>query len=287
VPYTKEELEEWVKGFNVSDDKKKVLLETLADPEVLSEVGKGVLRQSDYSRKMDALTEERQELQAKQTAVLELEDQLVKWREENNPVLATALSERDRMKGELEKLTNAYINKGGSLSELGTMDTDSKSKEPEKPAFDESKYVPRSEYEDALKKTVPALAQWTAEAMEIDREHFALTGQHPDMRKVLAEVYKGKDARAAWEETHGIAAIRQQKNEEAVLARIAAAEKDVETRIRTEIALDPSARRDQPSKGFQDALAEAAGDDGNALAAADQASRARAMAALEGFDPRS
>lgn len=285
MAYTKEELEDWVKGFKVSDDKKAKLLETLADPDLLPEIGQAIMRQSDYSRKMDALTSEKQEIESKQSEVLARETELQTWYDTNSPLYTKAVEDRDKLKADLAKMTTEYVNKMGSLPDLNGQQPPPKTED--KLAFDDSKYVSRDEYEKALKATVPALAQWTAQAMQIDRENFELTGKHADLDKVLAEVYKGKDARAAWEETHGIAAVRQQKQEEHIAAQIEAARKDERAKVLTEQALDPNARRDQATKGFFEALSERSGDEASALAAADQASRARAISQLEGFDPRS
>ena len=174
--------------------------------------------------------------------------------------------------------------RSGSLADLGKP-VETPPKPEDKPRDDDGRYVSREDYEKTMKATVPALAQWTAQAMQIDREHFELTGQHPDLDKVLAEVYKGKSARDAWESTHGIPALRAAKQESDIEARVAAAVKDAETRVRTELALNPAARReDSATKGFAEALGQVAADPA-AITRADAASRARAVTALDGFSP--
>ena len=284
MPYTKEQLEDWVKGFKVGDDKKAELLKILADPELLPEIGNAVMRQSDYSRQMDEIRDERSAIATKQQEVLAIEDRLVAWREENNPKYEAALADATAAKAERDLLVNAYIAKGGSLADLGKP-VEALPKPEDQPRADDGRYVSREDYEKTMKATVPALAQWTAQAMQIDREHFELTGQHPDLDKVLAEVYKGKSARDAWESTHGIPALRAAKQESDIEARVAAAVKDAETRVRTELALNPAARReDSATKGFAEALGQVAADPA-VITRADAASRARAVTALDGFSP--
>jgi len=280
MPYTKEQLEEWVKGFKVADDKKTQLLQLLADPEILPEIGNGVMRQSDYSKKLDEMRTERESLSAKQQEVLDMEKQLVEWRDENNPKFSQALEESERLKKELKTLTDAYIGKGGSVLELST-GTPPPAKADEKLVFDTSSFVSK----DDLSKVVPALTQWPVQFQRIAQEHFKLTGEYPDGEKILAEVYKGKSAQQAWEDTHGIPAIREQKQKEHFEAELKAAREDERAKVMTEMAVDPAARRDNATGSFSSALA-LANEDPSAAVVADQNSRAKAAKLLEGFDPR-
>jgi len=282
--YSKDELTSWVNSMGLPEEKKAMVLSALGDEAVLGHVGEALLMRADYDRSYSELTQEREELAAKNQRVLEVERQLIAWREENNPKFEAALIERDRLAADLEKATAAYLQKGGSLAELGKP-LESPTPVPPVNTFDESKYIPRDEYEKAMKATVPALAQWTAQALQIDREHFELTGQHPDLDKVLGDVYKGKSARQAWEDTHGIAAIRATKAEEQMLARIEVAKAEERSRVLTEQAVDSHARADNgQTKSFLDGLAIGS-DDALKIAQNDALSRARASKALEGFNP--
>lgn len=281
--YTKAELEAWVSGWNLPDDKKQAVVAALGDDAVVGHVGESIFMRQDYDRSYNELTQERAAIAQKQNEVLTLETQLTQWREENNPKFETAVAEAAQAKDELTRMTHAYIQHGHSLSELGNGDEPPKPSAAPAAVFDDSKYVSKED----MAKIVPALASFTPQYQAIVQEHFKLTGEYPDGDKILAEVYKGKTARAAWEETHGIAAIREKKNEELVEQRIAAAVKDAETKIRTEMAIDPAARRDQAaSNSFGSAIAGALAPDADAMMKADQASRNRAAAALENFDPR-
>jgi hypothetical protein len=274
------ELEAWVNDFEVSDDEKKALLTALNKPQIVAKLKDSVLRQSDYSRKLDEMRTEKESLSAKQQEVLDMEKQLVEWRDENNPKFSQALEESERLKKELKTLTDAYIGKGGSVSELST-GTTPPAKVDEKPAFDTSSFVSK----DDLSKVVPALTQWPVQFQRIAQEHFKLTGEYPDGEKILAEVYKGKSAQQAWEDTHGIPAIREQKQKEHFEAELKAAREDERAKVMTEMAVDPAARRDNATGSFSTALA-LANEDPSAAVVADQNSRAKAAKLLEGFDPR-
>jgi len=283
--YSKDELADWVNKMGLPEEKKTMLLSALGDEAVVGHIGEAILMRSDYDKSYNELTQERQNIAAKQQEVIALEQQLIEWRDENNPKFESALAERERLQTELKQVTDAYIAKGGSLSEFGKPPVAQPPAAPAAAAFDESKYIARDEYEKAMKATVPALAQWTAQALQIDREHFELTGTHPDLDKVLAEVYKGKPARQAWEESHGIADIRAKKAEESVLQRIEAAKAEERSRVLTEQAVDPHARADNGQvKGFLEGLTVGT-DDATKVAQNDAMSRARASKALEGFNP--
>ena len=283
--YSKQELEDWINSWDLTADEKQSVLSTLGNEKVVGYLGEGVLSRRESDRLYRELQDERASITTKQQEVIALEQQLIEWRDENNPKFESALAERERLQTELKQVTDAYIAKGGSLSEFGKPPVAQPPAAPAAAAFDESKYIARDEYEKAMKATVPALAQWTAQALQIDREHFELTGQHPDLDKVLAEVYKGKPARQAWEESHGIADIRAKKAEEQVLARIEAAKQEERSRVLTEQAVDPHARVDNGQvKGFLDGLVIGT-DDATKVAQNDAMSRARASKALEGFNP--
>jgi len=279
--YTKEELESWVNSMGLPDDKKATLLSALGDEAVLGHVGESILMRQDYDRSYGELTRERENLQSKQQEVLDMEKQLVEWRDENNPKFSQALEESERLKKELKTLTDAYIGKGGSVSELSTGTPPPPAKPDDKPPFDTSSFVSK----DDLSKVVPALTQWPVQFQRIAQEHFKLTGEYPDGEKILAEVYKGKSAQQAWEDTHGIPAIRAQKQQEHFEAELKAAREDERAKVMTEMAVDPAARRDNATGSFSSALA-LANEDPSAAVVADQNSRAKAAKLLEGFDPR-
>jgi len=279
MPYTKEQLEEWVKGFKVADDKKTQLLQLLADPEILPEIGNGVMRQSDYSKKLDEMRVEREAVEEQKQLVLSRRQELEGWYDTNSPLYTKALEDLDKAKVELARMTDAYIKQNGSLPTL--TDTPPPAKPDDKPPFDASSFVSK----DDLSKVVPALTQWPVQFQKIAQEHFQLTGEYPDGEKILAEVYKGKSARQAWEDTHGIPAIRERKQKEHFEAELKAAREDERAKVMTEMAVDPAARRDNATGSFSSALA-LANEDPSAAVVADQNSRARAAKSLEGFDPR-
>ena len=279
MPYTKEQLEEWVKGFKVADDKKAQLLQLLADPEILPEIGNGVMRQSDYSKKLDEMRDEQTALDEQRQVVAARTTELEGWYDTNSSLYAKAVGDLEKAKAELARMTDAYIKQNGSLPTL--TDTSPPAKPDDKPPFDTSSFVSK----DDLSKVVPALTQWPVQFQRIAQEHFKLTGEYPDGEKILAEVYKGKSAQQAWEDTHGIPAIREQKQKEHFEAELKAAREDERAKVMTEMAVDPAARRDNATGSFSSALA-LANEDPSAAVVADQNSRAKAAKLLEGFDPR-
>lgn len=108
------------------------------------------------------------------------------------------------------------------------------------PAIDTSKFMDR----DSFNSVAAFQLQLPAKLQRIDREHFALTGEHLDTEAITGEIMKRagkKDANidpvAIWEEMHGIPAKREAKRLKDHDAEISAAEARGEERARTNAAM--------------------------------------------------
>lgn len=234
----------WLKDLGVADDQIDPVAAALTPHS--SKIEEGFLRQSDYSRKSA-------ELQAKQTALdaanERLNAEMVEWaqtRDAGGVITEQMRADMAKAQGEVTRLTTIITSKA---TELG-LDPKTLIGEPAAPAArpdpppnndPDPRYVDRAQFGRAadLLLTLPA------ELQQIAQEHFDLTGQHLDVRPLVAEFKtragasrpdpaKPVDIRQIWESTHQIQAKRDDAAQKARAAETAAAEERGYQRARTE-----------------------------------------------------
>jgi len=216
------------------------------DPKAAA-IEKGFLRQSDYSKHMDALTKAQNDLKT-QTARLETE--MAEWATLTASEKENATKQREALEAAQQKVlalqqrvtriaTDAGLDPAKALEGIEQV-VPPKKEEPKAPEIDTSKFVgveqfgSMSEYLFNLSVELPLLAQ----------EHFDLTGERLDTRALRTEITKrastkgaNLDPRAIWEETYKIAEKRNEKSAAARQQEIAAAEQRGFERARSEGAL--------------------------------------------------
>lgn len=229
-------------------------LETaLGKEKVLKRIEEGQLRQADYSRAMNALTE-------KEKATLDLHDQLVAWRDEAlqkiNASNLTARQEREARAVIEAKLKHAAEVHGLDLASLGV---DNAAAPNHNAAGNNAgatgttgatpAYVKEEDWKKevgAMRATFPMLP---ALLHDLSVEHQVLFGKPLANAGALVQqaLEKGKPLREVWEEQNKVAERRTEIKEQEIQARITAAVQAREAEVRSELNLPPAPRADARS----------------------------------------
>lgn len=219
MPFTATELAEWVNGLGLSEDKKKVVLESFGAPEVLTKVGETVLMRSDYSRQMDALKAEQKKLEDEHKARVAKEDsfhgELQAWKDGKEKEFKEAVAAREASEARLtavqakvKELAPTYGIPDDQLSTIMTPLEKTASptvKTGDQPRDAEGKYVPKDEFN----KIVTDYAKLPAIITVLEREHIRLFGPNAEMPDWIAMVEAGKPLRTQWEEKYKVNERRQ------------------------------------------------------------------------------
>lgn len=238
-----------------------------------------VLRQADYSRKMNEL----------QTSIGQKEQQLQQEMAEWASLTAAEKAASQGLREQLERTQREHLQAQQALTRLaqeagvdpktylGTEPPPAAPPTPPAPTVDTSKFATG----DQLAQIARLSLQIPAQIAVIANEHRRLTGEELDPTALVAELEaraqtrgntKPLDLRAIWEEQHNIPTLRDQKAQEKYNADIAAAEARGRERALTEQSLPPGAmpagrhapvfgnrqsslQRPQPGQGLQAAIA--------------------------------
>lgn len=243
MPYTKEQLEQWINGWNISADKKQAALASLGDPDIASQIGAGVLMRSDYSKRQDELATKQTELDRNASETMQLRSQLETWKQTNEPLYQQALTKLGSLQKQAGALARAYTEGGGDLTTL-SLEDDFEPPEPKKadtaPPVDLSGYVKA----DAAAAQAVGLTKVNARLYKLGQQHKQLFGNDDAFDPEALVDYamqKKVSLDEAWAEQHKVAERRAALQEEQIQSRIAAAVKDKETELLTRQAL-PHAR---------------------------------------------
>ena len=217
MAFTATELQEWVKGLGLPEDKAKVVLESFGAPEVLTKVGDSILARADYSRSMDALKAKETQLQAdlakkiadEEKKTLDYSTSVGKWKEEKEKVLKEAIAAREaaegrvtEIQGKIKEIAPTYAIPEDQLSSiLIPVSTSTPKNDPTiRPRDEERKYVGVEEFN----RTVTSYAKLPAIITVLEREHIKLFGPEAEMPDWIALVEQGKPLKAAWEEKYKV-----------------------------------------------------------------------------------
>lgn len=235
---------QWLKDLGVADDQIDTVAAALSPHS--GKIEEGFLRQSDYSRRSS-------ELQTKQTALdtanERLNAEMVEWaqtRDAGGEITNKMRTDMAAAQGEVTRLTTIIKSKASELgldpATLGLAEPPVHVDPPVRQTNDpDPRYVDRAQFGAAadLLLTLPA------ELQQIAQEHFALTGEHIDVRPMVAEFKarasatrqdpnKPVDIRQIWESTYQIPAKRDAAAATVRAAETAAAEQRGYERARTE-----------------------------------------------------
>jgi hypothetical protein len=139
---------EFLKGIVelIPEEKRKAVEESLSQEKVLDVIGDGVLRQSDYSRSMDALKEDQKKAEYEKGRYEELYEKNVAWIEVNKSAIdkyQADLKDRNETIAKLKKRSRAVDDD----LDLDDVDGDPT---PTPPAIDMSNFVTKEDHDKAL-----------------------------------------------------------------------------------------------------------------------------------------
>lgn len=218
----------------------------LNKPERLAVLEKNQLRQTDYSKNMDALKKAQTDLAV---ANDRLTNEMAEWANLTAAEKAAATKLREdldasqqtvlKLQQRVTKIaTDAGLDAAKALE--GIDQPPPKKEEPPVPPIDTSKFIDV----DRFGAVQSYMFDLLAELPMIAQEHFDLTGERLDTRVIRAEIAeraqkKGAnlDPRAIWEEKFDIPAKRTAQSQAARDAEIKAAEERGAARARSEAAL--------------------------------------------------
>lgn len=238
-------LQDWLAGLDLSDEERRTLEPVLAKEPVQKKLREQVLMRSDYSKHMDALTKEKQELEAQLQAKLKEADEyaqgLASWKgtadktlEERNQELAKLQSELQATKEAMSKISTEY---GIDPSQYV---------QPSQPAvpvkaFDESilgNFVKTDDFQKAVSETMqfPNIA---AELMDIANEHYELYGKRlPSTRKLVEEAIQAKKSiRDTWAQEFKVEERRAELAKKAHDEELDRVRQETEARVRSELKI--------------------------------------------------
>lgn len=223
------EVAEWLKELSLTDDERKVLEPIIGKPERQEKVKGSVLRQSEFSKKMNALDKQKLDLEAaiaeKERVVAEDAAALGTWKQtadktiiDNQKALEDAKTKAFRLEERMKTLATQY---GVDPKDLG-LDGEPPPKKPETPDLTEfdKKYLGKGDADKLLAevKSTPFIA---AELEDIVDENRSLFGKSLNRRELVASALKNKRTlREEWETTNEVSKRRDEIRESDIQKRI-------------------------------------------------------------------
>lgn len=224
-------------GFSADEQK---ALDPLFTDERVKKLEAGHLRQSDYSKQMDALKKAQTDLQA---ANDRLSTEMAEWAtvqasgrqvtEKMQKDLEAAQATAARLSARVTKIaTDAGLDPAKALEGIDQVPTRT-TKDDGAPPIDTSKFVSTDDFATQQSRLARVLLRAPAEIAAIQHEHHELTGEWLDARPIIDEIEKrattkgnskSLEIREVWEEQHKIPELRQTKSKEKYDADIKAAE---------------------------------------------------------------
>lgn len=194
--------------------------------------GKGFLRQSDYSKKSDALAKAQKDLA---DASERLNGEMAEWAQ----LTASEKEKATKQRADLEKAQQDVLRLTQTVTKVAEQaGVDPKTllegttlppKKEEPPPVDTSRFVDV----DSARALGELALTWPVDYAEINAEHQALTGKPLNGKEVIAEIRKragtrgntkSLDPRQVWEELHDVPALREAAQKKSFDDAIAAAE---------------------------------------------------------------
>jgi hypothetical protein len=245
------EVEGWLKDLALTTEERAVLEPVLGKPERLEKVKGSVLRQSEFSKKMQALDNQKTALEAsiaeKERLVADDAAALGTWKktaDESISITAKALEEERvksyRLQEKMKTLATQY---GADPKEWGVdgelKPPETKIVSPDTTAFDQ-RYLGRPDADRLLQevKSSPFIA---AELEDIVDEHRSLFNRGVNRKELVTNALKNKRTlREEWETANEVTKRREELAEKKVNDRIEARVSEERTKILSEHKLPVS-----------------------------------------------
>lgn len=250
------DLQSWINGLDLTEEEKKTLQPVLAKEPVSKKLRESFLMRSDYSKKMDGIQKQKEELEAQikeRVEKLEAYEQgLVSWKSDSEKVIQKNQSEVQKLTEQLQKKDAAMmkIAEEYGLDTSQYMQSADIGREPTQPVVRGvdpetlSKYIDKDTFNKAVAdaQNFPYVA---AELAELNSEHYELFGKPLKGQKALvAEAIKQKKGlRDLWAEQNKVEEHRAEMAKKAHDEELDRVRQETETRVRSELKI-PATRPD-------------------------------------------
>lgn len=191
------------------------------DPKGLEATEKGILRQSDYSRRQDELARERQTLQDR-------------WKAAND---------------EYQRMQTDYQSTVAEKEEAARKLEEAEKKLKEAPQIDPAKFVSRDDVTKQFQDFAFNSAAYLADVLEIAGEHQDLFGKRVSAQELLQKSVEAKKTpREYWMETYKVQDARDERTKKAQEERDNAIRREEREKVIAEVSKPPAARDFDPSR---------------------------------------
>ena len=284
MPYTTKELEDFVKDLNLPADKAKVVLDAIgADEKVLGRFGEHVLRQSDYSAKLDALKAEQAKFEKEYQARVAQEEKFhtdtALWKtakeKEAQAAIEAAREEAEDKLTEVQARIKKLAEKNGipddeikdlmSTSETHRTTDRTRQRDPET-----GKFLTIEDFNKQKQITENSFAKYVPIVGQLDRSYRKLFGEDapdPDYEKMIDECRRtGKPLREVFDVTYKMSDKRKELDNVARKKEIEDAEKRGATQATSKLLAEHpemssrTVTRDRPGSAILDQARKHAAD---------------------------
>jgi hypothetical protein len=254
MPFTTEVAEQ-LKEWGLTPEEMAQVEPVLGKPERQEKVKGSTLRQSEFTRKMQALDKQKSDLEAavaeKERLVAEDFKALGTWKQTADRDMAANAKALEDAKVKLfqrtEKMKSLAAQQGVDPKEWGLDDTVEAPPKAKEPDVIDKRYLTVDDAGKILQevKSNPFIA---AELEDIVDEHRGLFGKGLNRRELVANALKNKRTlREEWETTNEVAKVRADNQEKEINARIESRVAEERTKILSENKLP--VRRDGAGEG--------------------------------------
>lgn len=239
------EVEEWVKELGLTAEQRSALEPVFGQPELQEKVKGSVLRQSEFTRRMQALDKQKADLEAaiaqREAKVIKDAQDLGTWKEQADSTIVAnrkALEDAQLKHFQLQQRMTALATQYGVDPKEWGVDEQAKPPATQSPATGDAepdkRYFTREEAQKFATeiKVTPYVA---AEIEDIVDEHRALFGKGLSRRELVANAQKNnRSLREEWETSHEVAKRRQEIEEKKIEERINTRVAEERTKILSE-----------------------------------------------------
>jgi hypothetical protein len=244
----KDYIADLVKDVTVPEDQRKALETVLAQDVVAARVRDSVLRQSEFSRQMDALTAERkhieEELKKAETTYNGRYAGLAKWKSDSEAELqrleAAAQAEKARADAATAALEKAAREYDFKPTEVG-FDTKAAPATNGRTDIDPKQFLTRKEWEEETARLGQAIGNFSPELLDIQESHRQLFPDKPLSMKALVDAARkeGRTVQEVWSERFKVGERMQELQQQAVQKHDDAIREDERKKVLTEVATGP------------------------------------------------
>ncbi len=254
-----EEIKDWYEGLiktgSISDEKRKVLEEALAVPEVATYIKNSTMLRSDYSRNLDTLATERKAFESEKENIAKLQGELIKYKETNEGKYTEAVNKLGEAQNRINTLKHQAQYVYGIDLEDGA------------PPANGNGYVPpsnsnvytqdqfnaelakmrdsiKAEHQQTLQGAASELVAWTNQSYKLANEAQKLGITNYDPEAVWNQMLSTKnwDPRAAFDTVYNAGSLRQAQADAELKQKVDSAREEGRKAALAEAAL-PQARR--------------------------------------------